>query len=278
MRPGRAIAFTLAGVSLVTLFFSGWRLAERITAWNRAHARPVYYFIPIENTRFTFAGRPTEIIDDLDAEGRGDVIISYGPDTLRLPVEIPTALPLPGLDRHADWLRLHVFAEATGMSRSAFEQALAEARVTSRLVAVVRTPHADPPREGAFGLTTEEDWGWGEVRRDRWAFTFHEFLPEGGWRSETLRFPESGRSFQRRTAEAERRGDPPPTRAEDELADGTWQFLAALPLMNRPPSITHEQQALRNAGWTLPVASASVVVFIFSLAFALAPSRRRTAD
>lgn len=275
MRPGRAIAFMLAGVSFVTLLVSGWRLAERITEWNRAHARPLYYFIPVESTRFTFAGVPVEITDRLDDEGRGEVIISYGDDTLLLPVKIPTALPLPGLDRHADWLRLHVFAEATGMSRSSFEEALADGRVMSRLIVVVRTPHADPPREGAFGLKTEEDWGWGEVRRDRWAFTFHEFLPEGGWRSETLRFPESGRSFQRRIAEAERRGEPPPTRGEDELADGTWQFQAALPLMNRPPSITHEQQALRNAGWTLPVASASVVVFMFSLAFALAPSRPR---
>jgi Na+/proline symporter len=44
--------------------------------------------------------------------------------------------------------------------------------------------------------------------------------------------------------------------------------------MNRPPSITNEQQALRNAGWTLPVASASVVVLMISLGFAFAPTRK----
>ncbi len=43
--------------------------------------------------------------------------------------------------------------------------------------------------------------------------------------------------------------------------------------MNRPPPITHEFQALRSAGWTLPVASASVIFIMFGLAFALAPNR-----
>jgi hypothetical protein len=128
--------------------------------------------------------------------------------------------------------------------------------IETRLAAVVRTPFGAEAGEGLFDLETEEDWGWGEVRRDRWAFTFHEFLPEGGWRSETLRFPESGKAFYRRQVEAEQAGRARPRRAAtDELKEGTWQFDAAIPLMNRPPSITNEQQALRNAGWTLPVAS-----------------------
>ncbi|MBZ0171419.1 MAG: hypothetical protein K8E66_03480, partial [Phycisphaerales bacterium] len=262
-----------AGLSLLTLLFSGWRLAVRIEAWNLEHARPIFYFFGVEGAGFTFAGKPVSITDELDERGAGEVVIIYGGDVLRLPVEIPTEYPLPGLDRHADWLRFHVFAQASGLSYEAFERALDAGEITSRLVAVVRSPHGETAKEGHFDLETEEDWGWGEVRRDRWRFTFHEFLPGGGWRSETLRFPESGKSFYRRQVKADLEGEPPPVRADDELVEGSWQYQAAIPLMNRPPSITHESQALRNAGWTLPIASASVVVLMFSLAFAVAPRR-----
>lgn len=272
-RPDRAIALALAGLSLVALAVSAWGLARRIDAWNEAHARPIYYFFPVDQTSFTFAGKPVTISDELDDRGEGEVTIRYADESLVLKVRIPNPLPLPGLDRHTDWLRFHVFAEGTGRSYPDFRRALDAGEITSRLVAVVRIPHAPPSREGRFSLETEEDWGWGEVRRDRWAFQFHEFLPEGGWRSETLRFPESGQSFYRRQVRAEMKGEPPPERAPDELEESSWQFQAALPLMNRPPAITHEQQALRNAGLTLPVASASIVVFMLSLAFALAPRR-----
>ncbi len=274
-RPGRIFAFSLAGLSLLTLLLSAWRLAERIEAWNKDNAPPIYYFIPVSQTAFTFAGRPVSLTGDINERGEGDVVITYGDDTLRLPVEIPTDLPLPGLARYSDWFRLHVFAEASGMTFEAFERRLHAGGITSRLVAVVRRPLAAPAEGGRFGLETEDDWAWGESRRDRWMFTFYEFLPGGGWRTESLRFPESGAHFYRRQVRAERRGEPPPTRAEDELVEGSWQYQAAIPLMHRPPSITNEQQALRNAGWTLPAASTSVVVLILSLAFALAPGRPR---
>lgn len=278
MRRGRPIPLAIAGVSVLTLVFSAWTLGQRIEQWNATEGDPVFYFMSVGGTSFTFAGEPVTITDELNDKGEGDVVITYGPDTLRVPVTIPNELPLPGLARHANWLRVHVFADASGMTYPEFADALDTGDITSRLVAVVRTPHAEPTKDGLFDLETEEDWGWGEVRRDRWSFTFHEFLPGGGWNSETLRFPESGSSFYRRQVKAEREGLPPPVRRGDELEEGSWQFSAAIPLMNRPPSITNEQQALRNAGWSLPVASTSVVTLMLSLAFAFAPKRRRLTD
>ena len=276
MRPSRAIFLTIAALATAALLISAWRLAKRIEGYNATQGRTIYYFFPVETTLFTFAGKPIEITDDLDESGEGEVLVSFGDDTLRIPVTIPNELPLPGLSRHAGWLRFHVFAEARkGQSFEDFQADLESGEITQRLVAVVRTPFGAEAGEGLFGLETDEEWGWGEVRRDRWAFTFHEFLPQGGWSSETLRFPESGKAFYRRQVKAEREGLPPPTRREDELKEGSWQYDAAIPLMNRPPAITSEQQALRNAGWTLPVASASVVVLMVSLAFAFAPSKRQ---
>lgn len=274
MRPGRHLFLVLACLSVGTLAFSGWNLAQRIAFYNKTEGRQIYYFFPVNTTLFTFAGKAIEVTDQLDDEGNGDVIVRYGDDTLAIPVTIPNELPLPGLSRHTSWLRFHVFAAAEeNQTFDEFQAALERGEANERLVAVVRTPFAEPTEDGLFGLETEEDWGWGEVRRDRWAFTFHEFLPEGGWQTETLRFPESGKAFYRRQVAAEKAGLPPPTRREGELEEGSWQYDAAIPLMNRPPAITNEQQALRNAGWTLPVASASVVVFMLSIAFAFAPKR-----
>lgn len=275
MRPGRAIAFSLAGLSLITLLLSAWRLAVRIDAWNQTNAPQQFYFIPVTQTTFTFAGRPVSITGELDESGGGDVVITYGDDTLRLPIEIPNDLPLPGLARYSDWLRLHVFAGASGMSYDEFERRLQAGEIKSRLVAVVRSPLAVPPEKGHFDLKTDDNWAWGESRRDRWMFTFYEFMPEGGWRAESLRFPESGAHFYRRQVRADLNGEPPPKRADDELVEGSWQYQAAIPLMRRPPSITNEQQALRNAGWTLPAASTSVVVLMLSLGFAFAPGKSR---
>ncbi len=279
MRPSRVFFLSLAFLATATLLFSAWRLAKRIESWNETNGRPIFYFFPVETTTFTFAGNPIEVTDDLNDAGEGDIIVTYGDDSLRIPVTIPNELPLPGLSRHANWLRFHVFAKANErQSFDEFEADLESGAITQRLIAVVRTPFGAEPGEGLFGLETEEDWGWGEVRRDRWAFTFHEFLPDGGWRTETLRFPESGKAFYRRQVKADKEGLPAPTRRSDELKEGTWQYDAAIPLMNRPPAITSEQQALRSAGWTLPVASASVVVIMISLGFAFAPGRRWTKD
>lgn len=278
MRPRRPIPLAIAAVATAALIISSWQLAKRIEAWNETNGRAFFYFFPVETTRFTFSGKPVEIADDLNDAGEGDVVIDYGDDTLRIPVPIPNDLPLPGLSRHADWLRFHVFAGAEkNQSFEEFRDAMDDGEITSRLVAVVRSPFAASVKDGLFGLETDKDWGWGEVRRDRWAFTFFEFLPEGGWRTETLRFPETGKAFYRRQIKAEKEGLPPPVRRDDELKEGTWQFDAAIPLMNRPPPITSEMQALRSAGWTLPVASASIVAIMFGLGFAFAPGRSKAA-
>ncbi len=215
------------------------------------------------------------ITDELDEQGEGDVIITYADDTLRLPVQIPQPLPFPGLARHADWFRIAQFAEGTGIDFEEFERRLAAGEITPRLVVVTRNPFTVERDETRFGLEHEQDWGWGEVRRDLWTFSFHELLPEGGFASHTLKFPESGARFYRRQIKAERAGLPPPVRDEDELKEGTWEFQAALPLMKRPPGITKERQALREAGWTLPVASASIIALIACIAIALAPTREQ---
>jgi len=277
-RRGRRIAWVVFVLALVALLGSSWMLALRIRAYNTANPRPLFAFREIQSREFTFDGRVVRITDDLDDAGRGDVIVTYADDELRLPVQIPSPYDLPGLQRHRDWLRVIAFAEQTGLEPAEFRRRFETGEIHPRMVIVVREPNAGASSDSLFELETDEkSWGWGEVMRHRWTFAFHELLPEGGFRTERLRFPESARSFDRRTAEALRKGLPPPTRDPDELAERTWQYDAAVAMSPRPPSITPELQALRNAGWTLPVASASVLLVMFSLAWALAPARRRDA-
>lgn len=279
-RRPRPVPLLVALAGLVVLIASGYALTSRIRDYNAANPTRIYRFINTDQTEFNYAGHPVRIADDVDEQGEGTLTIAYGDTDLDLPVQVPNPVALPGLDRHRDWFRLTIFAESTGLTTAEFKRGIDDGSIPARLVAVTRNPLSDDVREGRFDMRVDENWGWGEVLRDRWTFSFHEFLPEGGFESQTLRFPESGKSFYRRQVNADLAGEPAPVRDPNELKEGTWQFQAALALMNRPPAITMEQQALRNAGWTLPVASASVLVIMFGIAWAFAPARvtEQTAD
>lgn len=254
---------------------SGYALAQRLRAYNVQHPRPLYVFKPIQKREFEYAGRHVRIEDHLDEAGRGEVLITYAGDTLSLPVQVPAEHDLPGLQRHRDWLAVLAMADKAGLEASQLDAALADGRAQARLVIVAREVHPGVGSDPLFDVEVdEEEWGWGEVMRRRWTFAFHELLPEGGFRTQRLRFPETARSYNRRVADALRAGEPVPQRDPSELAERTWQYDAALAVSPRPPSITHENQALRNAGWTLPVTSASVIVLVLSLAWAAAPPRR----
>ncbi len=130
--------------------------------------------------------------------------------------------------------------------------------------------------DGVFGLEQERNESTADVRRDQWRFDFYELLPGGGFEVQTsLRFPESGSSLLRRQNNAKLKGEPIPQRDPGELQERTWQYGAALKVMPRAPAITFENQALRAAGWTLPVSSASVLGLMFGIFFAFAPARVR---
>jgi len=277
-RKPRKGPLLLAGVGLAVLLSSGYLLTKRIDTYNRTHLGPLYRFITSDRTDFQFASRPVSITDNLDEAGHGTLTIAYGDETLELPVQVPNPVALPGLDRHRDWFRLMIFAESTKMSHSQFAAGIDNGSITPRLIAVTRNPMSEEVREGRFDMDVPDNWGWGEVMRDRWTFSFYEFLPAGGFETQTLRFPQSGASFYREQVNADLKGAPLPERRSDELREGTWQYEAALSLMVRPPAITMENQAMRAAGWTLPVASASVLFIIFGLAWAFAPDRVTATD
>lgn len=200
------------------------------------------------------------------------------PRTLTFPVAVPNKVALPGLVRFQDWMQVYFFAEnADREPIERFNARVLAGEIPLRLAVVTRTPSPGGDRDTLIGdlKVPNEAWGYGETMRNRWSFTFREILRDGTIATETLRFPESGTSFYRRQVRAEQRGEPAPVRAADELKEDTWQWDLALRGMPRPPAITHENQALRNAGWTLPVASLATLGLAFGTAFLFAPPRRR---
>jgi len=277
-RRPRPIPLAVAAVSLCVLSVSVFLLATRVRAYNESAIHSVFAFIEVSNPEFTFWDRPVKLLDDADPDGDPTVRVVYGDDELALPVTVLTRQKIPGFfNRHADWLRMVFFADRSGLSMEEFEQAVADETVPLRLVVVTRTPFgADPVKDGLFGLEQERNESTADVRRDRWLFDFYELNPEGGFTvHQPLRFPESGASLLRRQNQAKLAGEPIPQRQAGELQERTWQYGAALKVMPRAPAITFENQALRAAGWTLPVSSASVLGLVFGIFFAFAPQRRR---
>lgn len=117
-----------------------------------------------------------------------------------------------------------------------------EGKVAKRLVLVTRTP-----RPGVDPDT------WGKVWYKDWTFDFYEFLPEGGFQHQTLRYPTT------KEYEAGKSG---------EIEDGTWQFQAALrtmPTMQAGPRLKFKKSGFTAMGWTFPATCLSTFVFMMSM-------------
>ncbi len=277
-RAPRPIPLAVAVLALLVMVASSLLLAQRVRAYNQQAVGSIYAYVQVHNPSFEFHGRPVRLTETTDDQGDPLLSVVYGSDELVIPVAVETRQRLPDFfARHADWMRMVFFADRAGLTMPEFQARVARGEVPARLVIVTRTPFgADPAKEGAFGLDQGRNQSSAEVRRDRWLFDFYELDPAGGFIvHQPLRFPESGASLLRRQNNAKLRGEPIPDREPGELEERTWQYGAALKVMPRPPAITFENQALRAAGWTLPVASASVLVLLFAAFFAFAPDRVR---
>ena len=283
-----------AGVSLAVMVVSGYQMAARVSRFNEQADRELYVYASVIDRAFTYAERRVQFVDTIKEslqsttqgpEGSGaeespvpfgahGVVVTYGDDALELvPTMEPDPAELPGLTRHMNWMRVVRFAPRSGLSIEELEQAIKDREVTDRLAIVV----FEPPR-GADPRTYGEVW-----KRDAW-FSFHEFLPEGGFRSQRLKFPESKRSFERRAQRALRDGEPAPQRPEYELQPRSWEYGAAQmvrsgrdqPTMlpgSMTPDLAFSSDAIGSMGWTLPVTSVATLSFAVSLALAFAPRR-----
>lgn len=276
MTRTRAIALIFAIVFAVIAAISLWRMTLRVERFHAASDKELYAFKTFEDDDFTFRGRPVRIEDATDSGGNPVVRVTYGDESVEL---LPTFEPLGSeagntLARHVRWLKLLGFVPRRGMSIQEAEQAIRDGQLQLRLVLVARRQRAgaDPETRG-------------EVEKSGWRFDFYEFLPDGGFGVEHLRYPESQRSLERRQRAAERAGQPIPERRPDELVDGTWQFAAALHVMPSAgttpgiggPAPRWTGDAIPAMGWTLPVSSLSLTGLVIALAIAMAPLKRRRA-
>ncbi len=276
-KSGRQYFWALVVLAFVVMCVSGSLLAVRIDRYNQDADRPVFAFIDVVIPAFAFNGRAIELAEK-EVDGKQVIAIRYGESTINLDVAIePRQELLPSLfDRQADWMKMLYFADRSGITFDEFNQGVEDGTIEPRLIIVTRTPFGFDPAKKAYheNLATEKNWGWGEVRRDQWRFDFYEFTPDGEIIQHTpLRFPESGKSLLRRQNNAKLKGEPIPQRAENEIAEYSWQYGAALAVSPRAPAITFEKQALRGAGWTLPVTAGSFLLLIIAFFFAIAPPR-----
>jgi hypothetical protein len=234
-------------------------MAHRVAAFNALADRKLWTFRPVNERAFRFAGRDVSLTDGTAPDGADLVVVRYGEQELKLAATVkPGDARLPDLTRHADWLRVLRFAEFGNRTTQEFKDHLQEGN--DRLVIATRRPltGADP--------RTGETW-----RRD-WTFDFHELLPDGTIRSESLRMPRT-------------KGDKAPK--PGELKAGTWEMEAALTVMPATPpdslNISRPTAAFRgdavsSMGWTLPTAAATTLAFLVFAALAAAPRRQKSSE
>jgi len=270
------ILWIIAGLSVATLIFSSYSLAQRIHKFNDERDAPLFSFIDIQNTSFEMFGHHFDM-EETTIDNQPFVRVNFADDELLLPVTIPPQHQLPTLfDRQRNWMSMMIMADRSGLSLKELDQRIDSGEITPRLIIATRTPFgAESTKEKNFdSIEHKEDWAWGESRRDLWLFDFYEMNPDGSITAhQPLRFPESGKSLLRRQNNAKLKGEPIPEREPGEIVEYTWQYGAALKVMPRAPAITFENQALRAAGWTLPTAAASILTLIASVFFAIAPAR-----
>lgn len=271
-RRGRGIAWGIAAASLIAILVSITLLAREIRDYQRDSGRRQYYTRTIDATEFSLGGRPVLLREETDDLGRGEIVVTYAQDVLRLKVEIPNRHPLPLLARHEGWFRIVEWADGTGMNAVQFETARESGDLPTSVVIATRSlPPGAPPG------------GWGEVWRHQWVFNLYTLRPPspddppgvgGGFAHERLEYPESPRAFARRTDAAVLRGEPPPQRNPRELREGTWQYEVAMRVMPKgsAPPHTFNRGVLMENRVLVAAASVSILTLLGGLAWALAPS------
>jgi len=230
-------------------------MAKRVGEFHAAHRRDVFAFDTRGESLFEFAGRKVSFENDRTDTTNQKLIVRYGDDVLRLHVTIPGVQQLPGLVPHNDWLRVMRFGLMSGRTMEEFKRDLGNSPdLPDRLAIVTKTP-----------LPGSDPASYGEIMMKHWTFDFYEFLPEGGFRTEKLRYP------------THKIGQP---LKDGELKDNTWQYQAALQLMSQQAREKlvgkYDTDAMSKLGWTLPLATVCGSVCIFALGFSFAPPRRKT--
>lgn len=243
----------LAVACLGVLGYSVVVMAQRVAAFNAKSNRKLWTFMEVNDRQFRFAGRDVSLTD-VPGDAGELLVVKYGDRELKLTPSVkPGDARLPGLSRHKDWLKVLRFAEFGKRSVDEFKQHLDEGN--DRIVVATRRSITGPdPRTG-------------DVWRRDWTFDFHELLPDGTIRSESLRTPKT-------------KGDKVPK--PDELRVGTWQMEAALMVMPGTPAdslnISRPTAAFRgdavsSMGWTLPTAAGATLGFLIFASLAASPKR-----
>ena len=254
MSSHRTFPALIALLSGACALGTGYMMATRVGSFNKTSTRAVYAFDNRLDTSFTFAERPVTLTTDRSDPNNIMLIVKYGEDQLRLRATIPGNEHLPGLTQHEDWMRLTRFGIMSGRTMEKFKADLGVAAdLPERLAIITKTP-----RPGS------DPQSWGQVWIKDWSFEFHEFLPQGGFKTERFHYP------------THRRGEKPKA---GDLIDNSWQFQAALMLMPQQARERlmgrYENDAMHALGWMLPFAAFAGAICVFAIGFAAAPARVR---
>ncbi|MEZ6165287.1 MAG: hypothetical protein R3B67_12740 [Phycisphaerales bacterium] len=136
----RGIWWALVLISLVAIIVAGIELTKRIGAYYEQVEHPLFAYIQVASTDFTFAGRDVKLEELQLDSGEKLVRVTFDDQTLDLDVVYPPKHELPTLfDRQREWLGMFFFADRSRMTMQEFERRIMTDEIQPRLAIV--TPH-----------------------------------------------------------------------------------------------------------------------------------------
>ncbi|MGE3108625.1 MAG: hypothetical protein AB7G11_07735 [Phycisphaerales bacterium] len=266
MRTSNKIGWLIAGVCAAVVVVSAARMSARVDEYNRHSGFPHFRFEVMGNREFTAYGRPVRIQDDADENGHATLRVTYGDTVAEFPVKTPPARDVPSMGIYDEWAKA---IEVHEVGRTEHGE-LGDKVGSGRVVLVIRRTKE--------GLDPET---WGSVFRDAWTFDFHEFEPDGTFRTESYRWPrgEMGEMTLKRLVK-EGNEEAKALVAIPELPERGWQYQTALhviPKLN-VPKYRFKDTAIKAMGWTLPAAGFGGLGVIIGVCMGFAPARVRQDD
>lgn len=258
-RP-RSIGVFVLGLSALLFVFSVFFMSRRVAAQHRDFPPPNFAFQKTSERGFDYKGRDVAFADALTPEGQAALSVTYGDESILLPIHPPHVRDLPDLRGYDEWLAVLQYAATREGDYAGVDWG------TGAGIEMVLVKRNTPP-----GMDQDT---WGSVFVRDWTFDFIQFNADGTFTRREMQFPAFSR-YRNETYLPALKADP--QSKVEMIMERSWEWQAALFAV---PKAQISRYRFRNTavsamGWTLPVAAASALGVLGGIGLLMAAATHR---